>query len=64
MFSRWRVAQNSKSGHWQVVADGHKVVAECFRESVAAEICREHNSRDPIQSYEDWLFYKGKFTGC
>ena len=43
---------------WRVIDDNNCVVCTAFREDHAEEITAAHNANDPIQSREDWLFYR------
>jgi hypothetical protein len=45
-------------GEWQIADDNNAMIARCDREDVAREICDLHNQGDPIQTYEDWLYWK------
>jgi UDP-N-acetylmuramate-alanine ligase len=48
-----------KDFSWRVMDGDDRVVAQrCTREE-AEEIAAAHNARDPIQSRDQWLFYRG-----
>lgn len=51
-FSRWEVVLSSRDGHYQVVNDSHKVVADCEEEDDALSIVATHNKL--CNDREEW----------
>jgi hypothetical protein len=55
------VGQDTKTGEWRVIDEDNVVICRGLSDKDDAErIARNHNELDPIQSWEDWLFYRDK----
>jgi hypothetical protein len=58
---RWYVGQDTKTGEWRVIDEDRAVVCSGLVDKDDADkIAQGHNERDPIKSWEDWLFYRDR----
>jgi hypothetical protein len=58
---RWYVGQDTKTGDWRVIDEDRVVICRGLVDKDDADkIARGHNERDPIKSWEDWLFYRDR----
>src|SRR4029078_13215312 len=53
-FNRWRLLRDSL-GEWCVIDDFDAIVCWVSTQQIGNEIVEDHNAKDPIQTYQDWL---------
>jgi len=42
-------------GEWRIIDDFDAIVCWVSTQQIGNEIVEDHNARDPIQTYQDWL---------